>query len=121
MQVMFLLIKWCRNYRKIACTIKFPSPSKYVPVIDELIYWRFWNSLFFPDPVDFIAHTELVSFDVAEEERTVTITINDDDIVESAEEFFVVLEVPPGETGVLLPQSFSTVTITDNDGKHTSC
>ena len=75
-------------------------------------------SLSSADPEDFVSHSELVSFAVLEEVRTISITVNDDSIVESTEEFFVLLEVPPDETGVMIPQSSSSVFIIDNDSKH---
>ena len=48
----------------------------------------------------------------------VGVEVQEDELVDEGQEsFFVTLEVPPGERGVCLTRSNSTVTIFDDDGE----
>ena len=69
-------------------------------------------------PQDF---TEIVSrnisFTPGERRQTVSIAIVDDDVLEDAEQFFVVLTQIDPQTRVIEAQNLTSITITDNDRK----
>ena len=74
---------------------------------------------FYLAPGDFAGLQEVLTFDPNDLNKTLTITVNQDTIVEYPEEFQLSLAAPEGEMGVAIKQNTSTVTIMDNDGmKH---
>ena len=62
-----------------------------------------------------------VSFDPSQLEQTVfvDVLVNDDQLLEGEEQFFGVLSLPAGSTGVVLGEDRATATIQDNDGEST--
>ena len=58
-----------------------------------------------------------VTFTPAQTEQFVDVTINDDSVLESNEDFLGLLSLPSGSVGVSLGDRLATATILDNDRK----
>ena len=65
--------------------------------------------------VDFEVASSDLTFDTATSSQTITISILEDDIVESSETVIVILT--PADSSVMLNPQSASVTIEDNDGK----
>ena len=70
--------------------------------------------------MDYVPVMETVVFSAGVTEVNITIEILDDDSVEPQERFFAMLAIPPGVGGITLGQDEASVTIIDDDGKHTA-
>ncbi|MGI9086134.1 MAG: Calx-beta domain-containing protein [Chthoniobacterales bacterium] len=64
---------------------------------------------------DYFATDGVVNFGPGETEKTITVTVRDDNLIENAEDFFVSLSSPSGATLDPAGGSVATVTISDND------
>ena len=62
--------------------------------------------------------SETLVFGESDTERTITVTILDDNAVEETERFFGQLAITPGGSGVTIETAISSVFIHDDDGKH---
>ena len=68
-------------------------------------------------PADYQAVTRTITFSSSVSTVSVTVTIFDDSILESTENFVGNLTDPQSQTGISLTPSIANVNITDNDGK----
>ena len=68
-------------------------------------------------PGDYGSIAAEICFPPGTSEQTVVVPILNDDIHEPTESFLARLSLPAGQTGVLLNQDTTTVTIEDDDGK----
>ena len=68
-------------------------------------------------PADYQAVTRTITFSSSVSTVSVTVTIFDDSILESTENFVGNLTDPQSQTGISLTPSIANVNIMDNDGK----
>ena len=68
-------------------------------------------------PADYQAVARTITFSSTVSTVSVTVTIIDDGILESTENFLVYLADPQSLTGVSIMPSIANVNIMDNDGK----
>ena len=66
---------------------------------------------------DYITTSQRVTFPPTVTSQTVMVSILDDNVVESMEQFTALLSVPAGQSGVGLGVDTATVNIIDGDGK----
>ena len=66
---------------------------------------------------DYITTSQRVIFPPTVTSQTVMVSILDDNVVESMEQFTALLSVPVGQSGVGLGADTATVNIIDGDGK----
>ena len=66
---------------------------------------------------DYVSTSQRVTFPPTVTSQTVMVSIVDDNVVESMEQFTALLSVPAGQSGVGLGVDTATVNIIDADGK----
>ena len=70
-----------------------------------------------PDPIDYTSTTTTLTFGPSITRQEVTISITNDDVVESIEDFFATISLQTGGANVLIAPSSTQVRIDDDDSK----